>query len=187
LVQSPATGRRSYSAGKFSIDDSPRQRTLQNDFTMVEGSPLTIEVGGTGPGLHSQLDVQGQCAAGGTLDLRLINGSTPTVGSSFLIFNGSTPGFHSGTVTNSLGGGLSWDTSALSLASLLVAVPEPSVWSLAVGAGALLFAGPRPRGRPRQLFPGHLRGNPATTANRILRASSSRPKCSHKGESAYRS
>ncbi|MGH8047448.1 MAG: autotransporter-associated beta strand repeat-containing protein [Chthoniobacterales bacterium] len=110
------------------------QLTLLSGLTMTSGSTLEMEFGGLG--LFDQLDVQGVFAAGGTLDLNLIGGYTPTPGDSFAIFNGATPGYDSGSfaITTNLGGGLSWDTSALASTGVVSVVPEPSTCAIVVVA-----------------------------------------------------
>lgn len=124
--------------GLLSPGNSPGQLTLLNDLTLQEGALLEIQIAGITSGLYDQLDVQGVFTADGTLNLMLIDGYVPLFGSSFVIFNGATPGFEAGefTLTTNLGGGLSWDTTDLASDGIVRVVPEPSTWIL-LGSGLL--------------------------------------------------
>ena len=117
------------------------QLTLKSDLTLSGGSALLMEFDGTGSGLYDQLDVQGLFAAGGTLQLTTDEGYTPALGDSFTLFNGTTPGFESGSflISTNLGEGLAWDTSSLALTGVVTVVPEPSTWALLLTALFLLL------------------------------------------------
>ncbi|HRJ72190.1 MAG TPA: autotransporter-associated beta strand repeat-containing protein, partial [Terrimicrobiaceae bacterium] len=130
------------SGGVFSPGNSPGQITLLDSLTMDDGSTLLIEFGGAGEGLYDQLDVQGSFAAGGILNLMLIDGFVPLEGASFQIFNGVTPGYDTGgfSMTTNLGGGLSWDTSLLKSDGIISVVPEPATGALLSGAAAVFLA-----------------------------------------------
>ena len=128
------------SGGTLSPGNSPGQLTLQSGLTMNSNSTLSMEFAGKSAGLYDQLDVQGLFTAGGTLNLSLINGFTPSIGDSFTIFNGTTPGFDTGsfTIDTNLGGGLHWDTSALATSGIVTVVPEPSTLALlCLGVGGV--------------------------------------------------
>ncbi len=136
------------SGGTLSPGNSPGLLTVAGDLTLESGATLIMEFSGTGAGLYDQLDVQGIFTAGGTLNLMLISGFTPVQGASFTLFNGSVPGYESGSfsLTTNLSGGLYWNTSALASTGVVSVVPEPSTWALvALSASALLWLRPRPR------------------------------------------
>ena len=126
------------SGGTLAPGTSPGQLTLLSGLTLQSGSTLEMEFDGTTPGLFDQLDVQGLFAAGGTLQLTIDEGYTPALGDSFNLFNGTTPGFNSGSflISTNLGEGLAWDTSALGSLGVVSVVPEPSTWIL-LAAGVL--------------------------------------------------
>jgi hypothetical protein len=72
----------------------------------------------------------------------LIDGFTPMEGASFQIFNGASPGFDAGSFqfATNLGGGLSWDTTALASTGIVSVVPEPGAVALVViGLGICAF------------------------------------------------
>ena len=55
-----------------------------DDVTFKSSSTLVLEIGGTTPGSdHDQLNAAGTVGFGGVLDLRLINGFTPSIGQQF--------------------------------------------------------------------------------------------------------
>jgi T5SS/PEP-CTERM-associated repeat protein/autotransporter-associated beta strand protein len=135
--------------GLLSPGNSPGQLILVDSLVLGDGATLLMEFSGTGAGQFDQLDVQGIFTAGGTLNLQLTENFTPLNGASFLIFNGVTPGFDTGsfTLTTNLGGGLAWDTSQLASAGILNVVPEPGTAGLMIGGGVLLLAARRRRRR----------------------------------------
>ena len=143
--------------GTLSPGNSPGQMTIENNLILEDGSILLMEFGGTDAGLFDQLDVQGSFTAGGTLNLTLIDGFTPVAGATFTLFNGTTPGYESGSFhfTTNLGGGLYWDTSALASFGTLTVVPEPSTYAL-LGLGTLsaALASRRRRKKPGGPAPG---------------------------------
>lgn len=119
--------------------------------TFAIGSTALFQLGGTSAGQFDKLSLSGTLAAGGTLDVDLINGFTPTAGNSFDILDFTTA---TGTFTLSLptlGGGLSWSTSQLlttgtiSVAAAIAAVPEPTGAALALLGGGALIARSRRR------------------------------------------
>jgi len=124
------------SGGTLSPGNSPGQLTLLNGLTM--SGTLIMEFAGTS--IYDQIDVQGLFTGGGILNLVIIDGFMPTAGNTFLIFNGSTPGFDAGSfqVTTNLAEGLSWDTNSLASTGYVTVVPEPSTWALLAAAGAVL-------------------------------------------------
>ena len=136
------------SGGTLSPGTSPGQLTLLSGLTLESGSTLEMEFDGTTTGLFDQIDVQGLFAAGGTLQLTIDEGYTPALGDSFTLFNGTTPGFNSGSflLSTNLPEGLAWDTSALGSLGVVTVVPEPSTWALLLlGGAALGYSYRRPR------------------------------------------
>lgn len=142
------------SGGTLSPGNSPGQITFLSGLTLNSGSLLAIEFAGTAPGSYDQLDVQGLFTAGGTLQLTIDTGFTPTLGDSFTIFNGTTPGLDAGSfdfVTTNYPG-LTWDTSALASTGIITVasvVPEPSTWVLLLLGLSGLALGARRRAQEK--------------------------------------
>jgi fibronectin-binding autotransporter adhesin len=125
--------------------------TVTGNGTFNSGSTALFQLGGTAAGQFDKLSLSGTLAAGGTLDVDLINGFTPTAGNAFDILDFTTA---TGAFTLSLpalGGGLSWNTSQLlttgtiSVAAAIAAVPEPGAAALALLGGGALAARARRR------------------------------------------
>lgn len=112
------------------------------NLTLASGSQTLMEIGGTARGIsYDGVDITGSLANGGTLTISLINGYSGAGGDTFNLFNANSYSGTFGAVNlPTLGGELSWDTSALESAGRLVVVPEPSTWAL-LGFGTLLLAG----------------------------------------------
>ena len=104
--------------------NSPAAISFGGDVVLGVGSTLTMEIGGTSPGAqHDQLNVAGQLAVDGTLNLSLINGFTPAAGQSFNLFDwGSINGTFDSLLLPALGSGLSWNTSQLYTTGVLSVV-----------------------------------------------------------------
>jgi fibronectin-binding autotransporter adhesin len=123
--------------------------------TFNAGSTALFEIGGTGAGQFDELNITGALAAGGTFDVDLIGGFTPSIGNSFdlLDFASATGSFTLNLPA--LGAGMAWNTSALlttgtiSVAAGVGAVPEPSAFGLA----ASVFVAMAARRRGRRLSP----------------------------------
>jgi autotransporter-associated beta strand protein len=98
----------------------------------VHFSPSTrlhIELGGSMAGTqHDQLRVDGQLALDGTLNVSLLNGYSPTLGTSFTILDWETL---AGTFANVelplLGGSLAWNTSQIYTLGVISVVTSPGV------------------------------------------------------------
>jgi hypothetical protein len=126
--------------------------TVNGNGTFVGGSTALFQLGGATAGQFDKLSLTGTLAAGGTLDVDLINGFVPTAGNSFDILDFTTA---TGAFTLSLpalGGGLSWNTSQLlttgtiSVAAAIASVPEPGAAALALlGGGAMAVRARRRR------------------------------------------
>jgi hypothetical protein len=99
--------------GIVSPGNSPGTLSVDGTYSQAGGSTLLIELGGTGAGSFDKLAVGGALTAGGTLDIDLINGFTPTAGNSWDILDFASA---TGTFTfalPALSPGLSWNTSSL--------------------------------------------------------------------------
>jgi T5SS/PEP-CTERM-associated repeat protein len=68
---------------------SPGDLTIDGDLTMIGGSTLTLEFGGSGPGEFDVLNIFGDLMADGpfTLALSFLNGYTPVEGTEFDVLN----------------------------------------------------------------------------------------------------
>lgn len=126
--------------------------TVNGNGTFVGGSTALFQIGGATAGQFDKLSLTGTLTAGGTLDVDLINGFTPTAGNSFDILDFTTATGAFSLSLPSLGGGLSWNTSQLlttgtiSVAAAIASVPEPGAAALAVlGGGALVVRARRRR------------------------------------------
>ncbi len=80
--------------------------TVQGDYTQNSDGLLSIEIGGADAGTgYDQLQVSGAASIAGTLQVRLVNGFTPTVGQTYRIVNaGSVSGGFSSIVQPSQAG-----------------------------------------------------------------------------------
>ena len=99
--------------GIVSPGNSPGTLSVDGTYVQAAGSTLLMELGGTSAGSFDKLAVGGALTAGGTLDIDLINGFTPTAGNSWDILDFAST---SGSFTLSLPAlspGLSWNTSSL--------------------------------------------------------------------------
>ena len=113
--------------GHFSPGNSPAIVTIAPQVVFTPSNILTMEIGGLTPGPGTPTDngydklifthaTAPQVTWGGTLDIVLINGFTPAAGDAFDVFD-FNPALDAGTFATisapALGGGLSWDFSAL--------------------------------------------------------------------------
>ena len=124
---------------------------MNGNGTFANGSTALFQLGGTTVGQFDKLSLSGTLAAGGTLDVDLINGFTPTAGNSFDLLDFTTATGTFALSLPALGGGLSWNTSQLlttgtiSVAAAIAAVPEPAGAALALLGGGALIARARRR------------------------------------------
>jgi pectate lyase len=111
---------------------SPGATRIMGDLTLESGA-IEIELGGTGAGQFDRIVVDGALAAGGLLDVRLIDGFAPAAGDQFDLFDFATANGDFTLVLPVLADGLVWDSSKLlSTGVLAVAVPEPATLALLV-------------------------------------------------------
>ncbi|HEY3394101.1 MAG TPA: hypothetical protein VGK58_15415, partial [Lacipirellulaceae bacterium] len=117
--------------GDLSPGSSPAAVSFAGDVVLGPDSTLQIELGGTAAGTqYDQINVAGELTLGGTLEISLINGFTPSAGQSFDILNwGSLSGAFSLVALPSLEG-LAWDTSQLATGILSVAPGLPGDFNL---------------------------------------------------------
>ncbi len=88
--------------------------TIAGNYDQTSGGTLDIKLGGTGVGQYDQLHVTGNVTLSGTLSVSLVNGFTPTAGSSFQIitYMGTLAGDFTTDDFPALGGGNTWVTSS---------------------------------------------------------------------------
>ena len=130
------------------LDVSAGSQTVAS-ITMSNSGSLNFGLGGGG----DQLVLSEASSLGGTLDLNLLNGFTPSAGDVFDLFSGTTTGSFSQLNLPPLGGGLNWDTSDLYSAGEISVVPEPSTFvSFAAGALGLMVYARRRQQRKRRGF-----------------------------------
>ncbi len=109
---------------------SPGVMQIAGNYTQTTFGTLQIELGGLSQGNnYDQLLVSGSATHGGTLNVLLINGFTPSLGDSFDILDwGTLSGTFSTLQLPALDGSLGWDTSQLYTTGTLAVttVPEPA-------------------------------------------------------------
>jgi hypothetical protein len=105
--------------GGLSPGSSPAAVQFAGNVALGADSTLAVELGGASPGTeYDQINVAGQLALDGILEVSLIDGFMPVAGQTFDVINaGSTSGAFSSVV---LPDGISWDLSQLSVGILRV-------------------------------------------------------------------
>ena len=89
-----------------------------------------MEITGIGGGQFDRVVVSGLLTFGGTLSLNN-TGYTAVMGNSVDLFDWTTTAGNFTVITGTdLGGGKSWDTSALYTTGVITVVPEPATWAL---------------------------------------------------------
>jgi len=128
--------------GTVGPGNSPGLLTIDGNVTLNDQSILQMEFASTS--LFDQISVGGLFAAGGILDLVILDGYTPEIGDTFTIFTAAAPNL-GGTfsLTSNLGSGLAWDTSRMASSGVVEVVPEPGTWALFIVGGLLVAAGRR--------------------------------------------
>jgi len=114
--------------GTVSPGNSPGVMVVEGNFDQGSDGTLLIELAGTAAGSeHDVLQVDGEAALAGTLQVSLIDGYGPQAGDSFdiLDFGSITGDFHQ-ILLPDLASGLAWDDSGLLVHGSLSVVPEPT-------------------------------------------------------------
>jgi len=95
--------------------NSPATVSFGGDTFYGAASHLKVEIGGTAPGTqYDQVHVAGQLSLSGALDVSLIYGFTPSLGSTFDILDWSSiSGTFSGVSLPGLNSGLAWNLAQL--------------------------------------------------------------------------
>lgn len=127
-------------SGTFSPGLSPAIVPVENGGLGGAGT-LLMEIGGLIPGAQfDQLAIAGVFNLDGILDVDLLNGFAPSLGDSFLLFDGATSGAFDAFALPALASGLAWDTTTIYSGGTLTVVPEPSAAMLLLGALTGLLA-----------------------------------------------
>jgi autotransporter-associated beta strand protein len=100
--------------GNFSPGASAGVTTITDNFAQTAGK-MTIELGGTAPGLFDQINIDGSATLGGSLQVNLLPGYVPTGGHSFEFLTADAGVF--GTFAT----------------KIFPAVPAPLIWRLEYG------------------------------------------------------
>lgn len=131
--------------GTLNIGSSPGVMNVTGDLGLGSPSTWNVELGGTGVPDFDQLIVSGELAAGGIINVSLINSFAPATLDSFQIANFGSfvdNGYTFNFASAPLSAGQAWDTSAFATSGTIkiAAVPEPGVfWLIGLGfAGAAL-------------------------------------------------
>ena len=127
--------------GDFILGNSPQVSFATGPISFSVANRLEIELGGTTPGDHDKLIVDGLLTfEGGTLDVLLINGFTPEAGDVFDILDWtSLQGGFGKVLLPGLAGKLFWDTSDLLVTGELRVIPEPGTVAMVGALGGLLL------------------------------------------------
>lgn len=128
--------------GTLSPGSSPGVLTVEGSLMLQGTGTIHMELGGLVRGTqYDGLNITGTVSLDGTLNVVLINGFSPAQGDSFDLFDWITPpsSIFGSVNLPTLGGALSWDTSALYSSGVITAVPEPTTLT-ALLAGSLFLA-----------------------------------------------
>jgi T5SS/PEP-CTERM-associated repeat protein len=111
--------------GKIIPGGSPGILTIDGNFQQEPGAELDIVIGGNTPGSgFSQLNVTGAASIGGTLNIILANGFTPSPGETFPILNAASV---SGTFAQVNGASVSYTTGGITLNNVTGTTAPPIV------------------------------------------------------------
>ncbi len=126
--------------GTYSPGDSPSDVQITGDVSLGTAATLILELAGTTLGTeYDHLNITGNLAADGTLDIQLLNNFAPTFGDTFdLLDFGSLTGTFDAINLPSLAGGLSFDTSSLLTTGSISVVPEPTTAMLVTFLGLIV-------------------------------------------------
>ncbi len=116
----------------FAPGNSPGKIEVTGDVTLGDSAVLQMELGGRTLGSdYDHLDITGQLAVDGTLELLLIDGFTPGMGDTFdLLDFASVTGTFDQIDLPTLGNGFFFNTSSLLTTGTISVVPEPSTAGL---------------------------------------------------------
>jgi len=114
--------------GNLNPGNSPGTITFGSGLTLDPNSTSNFEIAGIG---FDKVVVTGAINFGGILNLDN-TGYTAVYGNSVDLFDwtGASSGSFTTITSTPLGGGFSWDTSAIYTTGVIVVVPEPSTWAL---------------------------------------------------------
>ncbi len=143
-----ATGKTLSVAGMLAPgSNGPGALTVDGGFTLENTAVANFQINGAGVGLFDRLDVNGLLTLDGTLNLA--TGFAAVEGQFVDLFDWDTLAGQFDLITGTdLGGGLSWDTSALYSTGIITVVPEPAtVQVLLLSAGLMAFVFIRRRRR----------------------------------------
>lgn len=110
--------------GDLTPGNSPAALSFGGDVGFGAGATLKMELGGTTAGsTYDQLQVADELSLDGALQVLLINGFTPAIGSAFNLLDwGTRIGTFNTLTLPTLGSGLSWNTSQLYTTGVLSVV-----------------------------------------------------------------
>jgi hypothetical protein len=123
---------KTFSSGQFFPGNSPGILRVQGDYTQNSDGLLGIEIGGTNSGTgYDQLQVSGTATIAGSLQVRLMNGFTPTVGQTYRIVNAGSfsGGFSSITQPSQAGISVSNDAGGVTVTITSVVAGAPVISS----------------------------------------------------------
>jgi T5SS/PEP-CTERM-associated repeat protein len=131
-----------YFEGTVSPGNSPGLLATEGDVALGDDSVTRIELAGHKAGVeYDRLDVGGELALAGTLQVVLLDGFEPSPGDTFDVFDArSVRGRFAAVSLPMLGAGLAWDTRGLSADGSLAVVPEPRAGVPLAGCAALVLA-----------------------------------------------
>jgi autotransporter-associated beta strand protein len=118
--------------------------TITNALTLQSGSVTAMEVDATA-GTNDVIVAQGSVAYGGTLQIKLVNG-TLAAGQIYKLFNapsGQYSGSFDGGVSPASTNGLTWDTSKLTVDGTLkvIVATKPVIGNISISGSDLSFSG----------------------------------------------
>jgi T5SS/PEP-CTERM-associated repeat protein len=109
--------------GKIYPGDSPGILTVEGAYQQEAGSTYSVEIGGTTAGLgFDQISVTGAASLGGTLQVRLVNGFTPSVGQTFRIVNAASLSGAFGAISSPSQAGISLTSDATGVTATITSV-----------------------------------------------------------------
>ena len=123
---------KTFSSGRLFPANSPGIFSVQGDYTQNSDGLLGIEIGGTNSGTdYDQLQVSGTATIAGTLQVRLMNGFTPTVGQTYRIVNAGSfsGGFSSITQPSQAGISVASDATGITVTITSVIAGAPVISS----------------------------------------------------------